>query len=76
MEYPDGAVYRGEIVTVSLAARQLRLVYDNESAARTVEVEPTVIPTVNGNTVCSFSTTDNSPQRKEARPLSHALTSD
>jgi hypothetical protein len=36
-----------------------------------------LIPTLNSNTVLSSSLrTDNSPQRKEARPLSHALTSD
>ena len=34
-------------------------------------------PAVDGNTVRSFSlSTDNCPQPKEARPLSHALTSD
>jgi hypothetical protein len=32
---------------------------------------PSLIPTVDGNTVRSFSGTDNSPQRKEAQPLSH-----
>jgi hypothetical protein len=35
-----------------------------------------LIPTVNGTRFAASLRTDNSPQRKEARPLSHALASD
>ena len=37
---------------------------------------PSLIPTVNGNTVQLPLRTDNCPQPKEAQPLAHALTSD